>query len=92
MPAIEFPPLIYVDIKRAPLSKLIPGWGLPGRPQRWYWVAKSADNQRKLARATERYTNREDCVHAAWLLFSSSTTVYQREAEQGNVALRMAAG
>jgi uncharacterized protein YegP (UPF0339 family) len=89
----EFAPLVYVDIRRALLSRI------PGRPQRWYWIARSADNQKKLARSTERYTNREDCVHAIKLLFAASTTVYLRRREAdgwpveqlGNEALRMAA-
>lgn len=79
-------PVLYVDIKQAPLSKL------PGRQQRWYWIAKSAGNQKRLARSSERYTNRGDCVNAVWLLFHASTTVFQREAEHGNLLLRRGAG
>lgn len=81
----EFPPLIYVDIKRAALPSI-----RRGRPQRWYWVAKSADNQEKLARSSERYTNHEDCLAAIAQLFGSGTNVYLREQEQGNQVLRMA--
>lgn len=89
----EFPPVLFVDIKRAPLSRL------PFRQQRWYWVCKSADNQRKLARSTERYTNRQDALDAIYLLFRPGTTVYLRRREAdgwpteilGNEALRLAA-
>lgn len=80
----EAPAVVFVDIKQAPLSRI------PGRPQRWYWIAKSAGNQKRLARSTERYTNRADCVAAVWLLFHSSTTVFQREVEYGNIELRRA--
>lgn len=80
----EFPPVIFVDIKQAPLSRL------PGRPQRWYWVAKSAGNQKKLARSSERYTNRGDCLYVTAQLFGPATNVYLREAEHGNQTLRMA--
>lgn len=82
----EFPPVVYVDIKQA-LSSIIPG----RRQQRWHWVAKSAGNQRVLARSSERYTNRGDALYAVALLFSSASTVYLREAEHGNQLLRQAA-
>ena len=75
---------VYVDLKQAPLSKL------PGRPQRWYWVARNAGNQKKLARSSERYTNRQDCLNAIRQLFGDATDVFLREAEKGNYPLRRA--
>lgn len=78
-------PVIFVDIKQSPLSRL------PGRQQRWHWTAKSAGNQRVLARSSEKYTNRDDCVHAIELLFAATSTVFLREAEVGNRLLRQAA-
>ena len=76
--------LVYVIVKQAPLSRL------PFRPQRWYWVAKSGDNQKVLARSSERYTNYGDCLHAVHLLFGDGTSVYRRQAERGDVMLRLA--
>lgn len=56
--------------------------------QPWRWVAKNAGNQKKLARSSERYFNREDALAAAEQVFSAATTVFKREAEMGNVLLR----
>jgi uncharacterized protein YegP (UPF0339 family) len=83
-------PVLYVDLKQAPLSKLIPGWGLPGRPQRWRWVARNASNHKVMARSSERYTNKQDCLDAISQLFSPGTTVYLRQAEHGDECLRLA--
>lgn len=75
-------PVVFVDIKQ--------GRSLLPRPQKWYWIAKSATNQKVLARSSERYTNRTDCIAAVRLLFSSAV-VYQRESEKGTVVVRVAA-
>lgn len=74
-----FPPVLYVDLMRSKLP----------RRQRWRWVAKSADNQRKLATSGEFYTNRQDCLDAIALVFAAISTVYLRQSEQGNQLVRM---
>lgn len=76
--------MIYVDLKKSRLASAL------GRPQPWYWVARSAGNKKKLARSTERYTNYGDVLAAIDLLFSAGVTVYRREVEKGNVLLRLA--
>lgn len=76
--------LVYVVVKQAPLSRL------PFRQQRWSWVARSGDNNRVLARSSESYTNKSDLLNAISVLFSDTTNVYRREAEQGDVMLRLA--
>ena len=82
----EFPPVIFVDIKqsktRFPLV----------RPQRWYWVALSADNFRKLGRSSEMYTNMHDAIDAALMLFGDEVNVFLRRHEIGNLTLRQARG
>lgn len=83
MPTTEFQPVLFVDLKCSKTR-----W--PGRPQRWYWVALNGNNFRRLARSSENYTNRQDCLDAVEQLFGSGTNVYLRQHEQGNVALRMA--
>jgi hypothetical protein len=77
--------LIFVDIKRSRTR-------FPGRPQRWFWVALNGNNFRRLARSSENYTNRQDCLDALKQLFGSDANVYKREAEVGNVCLRLAQG
>lgn len=76
--------LIWVDLTQSKRR-----WPLK-RPQRWYWVALNANNMRRMARSSETYTNRKDCIAAIWQLFGDSTTVYLRQHELGNVNLRMA--
>lgn len=88
MPATEFPPLVYVDIiHEAPPDD----WPGDTRWQPWRWIAKNANNNEPMARSTEHYTNKQDVLDAIAQLFGSGSNVYLREAEQGNVALRMAA-
>jgi hypothetical protein len=86
----EFPPLIYVDLINVPepkSRKLI-----PGRPrwQPWRVVILSGDNQRRLFRGSERWTNKQDALDAISLVFGSGSNVYLRMAETGNLALRYA--
>jgi uncharacterized protein YegP (UPF0339 family) len=81
----EFPSVIYVDVKKSSIARVL------RRPQPYYWIARSADNQKVLARSSERYTNYADVLHAIDLLFAAGTTVYRRESEKGNVPVRMAA-
>lgn len=76
--------LIYVDLKR---SRTI----FPGRPQRWYWVALNGNNFQPLARSSENYTNRQDCLDTVGQLFGAESNVYLRETEKGNQMLRLAA-
>jgi hypothetical protein len=79
---------VYVDLIFVPepaVRKLIPA---RKRHQGWMWVARNADNQKRLARSSERYTNRSDALAAVEQLFGAATTVFKREAEQGNVLLR----
>lgn len=65
------PQVIYVDIIKAnPVRAAL------GRPQLWRWIAKNAGNQKKLAKGTERYTNRAECLAAVVELFADAT-VYQ---------------
>ncbi len=75
--------LIYVDIKQSARR-----WPLR-RPQKWFWVALSGDNFHQLARSSEAYTNRSDCLKAVRILFGPDSNVYRREDEQGNVLLRL---
>jgi hypothetical protein len=72
------PPVIYVDLVKSKLP----------RKQPWRWVAKSAGNQRKLATSGESYTNRQDCLDAAVLVFGPNPIVYLRQQESGNSVLR----
>lgn len=76
--------LVYVDVKRASVLRSL------GRPQRWYWVALSGENFKKMAVSSERYTNLDDCYHAIDVLFGTDTYAYRREAEHGNLRLRLA--
>lgn len=78
--------LVYVDIKQVKNLKHT----ITGRPQPWHWVARSGQNWRVMARSSERYTNRQDCIDAATLLFGPEVTVYLRQQGQGNVVLRLA--
>jgi len=73
-------PLIYVDVYKG--KQLL--------RQAWRWRALNALNGRVMAQGGEAYTNRTDCEAAVTQLFGDATTVYLREAEQGNVLLRMA--
>lgn len=78
---------VFVDLVFVPeplTRKLIPA---RKRHQGWRWVARNADNQKVLARSSERYTNREDAFAAVRQLFVTGT-VFKREAELGNVLLR----
>lgn len=76
---------VFVDIKQSRKR-----WPL-ARPQRWYWIALSGDNMRRLGRSSENYTNRQDCIDAVWLLFGDDqSNVYMRQAEKGNEILRLA--
>ena len=75
--------LVYVDIRQSSTR-----WPWK-RPQRWFWVALSGDNRRVLGQSSEKYTNRLDCVNAARILFGTSSNVYRREPETGNVTLRL---
>lgn len=58
--------------------------------QPWRLIVKSGGNQKTLFRSTERYFNEADARHAADLAFGSQSNVYLRQAEHGNVALRLA--
>lgn len=60
--------------------------------QPWRWIAKSGDNHETLAVSSERYFNRDDCLHAIDLLFGNDSHVYRREGKNGNVLLRHADG
>lgn len=99
----EFPPLIYVDlIKVTPMSydnySNTKGRGFADPQTRyraymdsfqpWRWVAKSGDNQKAMARSSERYFNKTDALHAIHLLFGSGSNVFLRQAEFGNENLR----
>lgn len=76
--------LIYVDLQKATSR-----WPLK-RPQRWSWVARNGNNMRILARSSESYTNRQDCLDAITQLFGNESNVYKRETEMGNQLLRLA--
>lgn len=78
-------PLIYVDVRQSKSR-----WPLI-RPQRWYWVALNGNNFHTLARSSEMYTSRYDCLDAVAQLFGTTSNVYLRQHEKGNAALRMAA-
>ena len=60
------------------------------RFQPWRLLILSGDNHEPMFRSTERYFNRADALHAAELAFGSGSNVYLREAEHGNVVLRLA--
>lgn len=56
-----------------------------GRYQGWRWVA-SAGNGEVMAKSSERYTNRADCVDAIRLLFGAgSTVILHTDARLGEV-------
>lgn len=87
---------VYVLVKKSPLLKRVRTF----RPQLWTWVAKSGDNERVLAVASEHYTNKQDCVAAAIIVFGASTRAILQRREQdgwdvdqlGNQSLRYAKG
>lgn len=58
--------------------------------QPWRILVKSGDNYKALFKSTERYNNEADARHAADIAFGPHSNVYLRQAEHGNVALRMA--
>jgi hypothetical protein len=60
------------------------------RYQPWHSLVKSGGNQEPLFESTERYFNRDDAVHAIELAFGGNSNVYLREAEHGDVELRLA--
>ena len=51
-------------------------WPL-GRPQRWYWVAVAA-NGKTVARSSETYTNRGDCLAAAIAITNATVDLAQK--------------
>lgn len=70
-------PVVYIDLVKAKYGR-----------QKWRWVALNAGNQKILARSSERYFNRGDCLAAIEQLFGEGSIVYKREAEVGNQLLR----
>ena len=76
--------VIYVDLIRSTRR-----WPRR-RPQRWSWTAVSGGNGRTLARSSESYTNRADCIAAIYQLFGAGSDVYLRQEQIGDVALRTA--
>ncbi len=91
-------PLIFVDLIK---SELAPREKFPTATdeqyremvdhfQPWRLLVVSGDNHEPLFRSTESYFNRADAIHAAELAFGSGSNVYLREAECGNVLLRLA--
>lgn len=59
--------MIVVELKRSKTR-----WPLR-RPQRWYWVARSAGNGKTLAQSSEMYSNSGDAVAAVQALFGPDT-------------------
>ena len=53
------------------------------RFQPWRWVAKRTGNREPLAKSTESYFNRGDCVDTITLLFVMSTAVDLVEVRDG---------
>lgn len=58
--------------------------------QPWRLLVKSGGNQKPLFRSTERYFNEADARHAADIAFGDRSNVYLRQAEHGDVTLRLA--
>ena len=58
------------------------------RPQRWYWTAQAA-NGRSIAHS-ETYTNKQDAINSAILLFHRDTEVVLRAPGAGSVTIRPA--
>lgn len=58
------------------------------RFQPWRFIAKSGDNQKKLARSSERYFQEDKARHAIDLLWGPESIIYRRQAEHGDVLLR----
>ena len=81
----EFAPVVYVTLYFTPK----PRWKRGRRHQGWRWTATSAGNNRTLA-SGEAFYNWEDCVNSVELLFGAFTDVHLRQAETGNVVLRLA--
>lgn len=77
-------PLVYIVLYQSKPRKVF------RRAQTWRWRALNAGNSRVLAVSSENYTNRDDCVAAVRQLFGSRSDVYLRQAETGNVMLRLA--
>lgn len=78
--------LIYVDLIETPEPTDYDG----PRWQPWGILVRSGDNNKPLFKTTEAYTNREDAIRAAEIAFGRGSNVYLREAEHGNVLLRLA--
>lgn len=80
--------VIYIDIHQRALKPTLFRRG--GRQQRHYWIALNGGNMRVMARSSESYTNRQDCVDAARLIFGSEVKVYLRQENQEIQLLRHA--
>ncbi|SBS73856.1 hypothetical protein MHPYR_180093 [uncultured Mycobacterium sp.] len=61
------------------------------RFQPWRVAIKSGDNGAELFRSSERYKDKRDARHAIDLAFGLYSNVYLRQAEVGNIELRLAA-
>lgn len=78
------PHLIWIDLYQSTRRKTL------RRAQTWRWRAISGRNGRILANSADAYTNRSDAVSAIQQLFGSNSDVYQRQAETGDLMLRLA--
>jgi len=78
--------VLFIDIQETSSNTIFKR----ARKQPFYWVAKNSGNGRVMAISSERYTNRQDCVDAARLIFGSEVNVYLRQENQPNQLLRYA--
>lgn len=58
--------------------------------QPWRILILSGDNHKELFRSTERYFNKADAEHAIDIAFANKSNVYLRQAETGDIELRLA--
>lgn len=86
-PEEHTPPTVIVELhyRQRPDS-----WPDGRRWQPWSWIAKNAGNGERMARSTESYTNRSDCVEAIAQLFGFGRVVVLREAQKDDVVVRTA--
>jgi len=93
---IKEPPKTYGQFVAAhPARRFAAGAGAAYRTyidnfQPWRVLIRSGDNYEPLFRSTERYFNEADARHAIELAFGPGSNVYLRQAEHGNVELRLA--
>lgn len=76
--------LIFIDAYQIhPLLRV-------GRQKTWRWRALNGGNMQPMAHSGKTYFNYGDAVDAAYELFGRNSNVYLRQAEHGDVEMRLA--